>query len=88
MSAPVLFYDEGLGVPIEHGFALAPCVLKPTGRGRVTLRTAKPDSKVRVLHNYLATEEDRDSAVAGMRIAMEIASQPAFAGGCQIFRVS
>ena len=78
MSAPVLFYDGGLGVPVDHGFAVAPCVIKPTSRGRVTLRTGEPNTKVRVVHNYLATEEDRDSALAGMRIAMEIASQPAF----------
>ncbi|MBV9336504.1 MAG: GMC family oxidoreductase N-terminal domain-containing protein, partial [Solirubrobacterales bacterium] len=26
-SAPVLFYDEGLGVPEQHGFAFGPCVV-------------------------------------------------------------
>jgi choline dehydrogenase-like flavoprotein len=78
LFAPVLFYDGGLGVPVDHGFAFGACVLKPTSRGRVTLRTRKPDSQVRVVHNYLATEEDRDTALAGMRITMEIASQPAF----------
>jgi choline dehydrogenase-like flavoprotein len=75
--APVLFYDEGLGAAIEHGFALAPCVLKPTSRGRVTLRAAKADTKPRVVHNYLDTDEDRQSALAGMRLAMEISRQPA-----------
>jgi choline dehydrogenase-like flavoprotein len=76
--APVLFYEDGLGLPVDHGFAFGPCVLKPTSRGRVTLRTAKPDSKVRVVHNYLDTQEDRDSALAGLRITMEIASHAAF----------
>jgi choline dehydrogenase-like flavoprotein len=75
--APVLFYDEGLGVATEHGYAFGPCVLKPTSRGHVSLRTGMPDSKPRILHNYLATEEDRQSILAGMRIAMDIAGQPA-----------
>jgi choline dehydrogenase-like flavoprotein len=76
--APVLFYDEGLAVAQDHGFAFGPCVLKPTSRGRVTLRTTNPQSKVRIVHNYLATQEDRQSALAGMKITMEIASDPKF----------
>jgi choline dehydrogenase-like flavoprotein len=76
--APVLFYDEGLAVPPDHGFAFGPCVLKPTSRGQVTLRTTNPQSKVRVVHNYLATQEDRRSALAGMKITMEIAAHPNF----------
>jgi choline dehydrogenase-like flavoprotein len=76
--APVLFYDEGLAVPRDHGFAFGPCVLKPTSRGQVTLRTTNPQSKVRVVHNYLATQEDRQSALAGMKITMEIAAHPQF----------
>jgi choline dehydrogenase len=75
--APVVFYDEGLGAATEHGYAFGPCVVKPTSRGRVTLRTALPDSKPRIVHNYLATDEDRQSILAGMRLAMEIAGQPA-----------
>jgi choline dehydrogenase-like flavoprotein len=33
---------------------------------------------VRIFHNYLATEEDRDSILAGMKLMLEIAAQPAF----------
>ena len=39
------------------------------------LRAPLADSKPRVLHNYLTTEEDRRSMIAGVRIAMEIAGQ-------------
>jgi choline dehydrogenase-like flavoprotein len=77
-GAMALFYDGGLGLPVDHGFSFGPCVLKPTSRGQVTLRTAKPDSKVRIVHNYLATEDDRCSILAGTRLMIEIASQPAF----------
>jgi choline dehydrogenase-like flavoprotein len=77
-GAMVLFYDGGLGIPVDHGFSFGPCVLKPTSRGQVTLRTARPDSKVRIAHNYLATEDDRRSILAGMKLMVEIASQAAF----------
>ncbi len=39
------------------------------------LRAPLPDSKPRVLCNFLTTEEDRESMLAGMRIALEIANQ-------------
>jgi choline dehydrogenase len=75
--APVLFCGEGLLPPHAHGYAFGPAVVKPTSRGRVTLRTANPASKPRILHDYLATPEDRACMVAGLRLALEIAAQPA-----------
>lgn len=75
--APVLFTQEGLGAPTEHGFAIGPCVLAPTSRGQVTLRSPRPDAAPRIVHNYLTTSEDRDSIVSGVRTALEIAQQDA-----------
>jgi len=75
--APSMFFDEGLTAPHDHGFCFGPVVIKPTSRGRVMLRAPLPDSKPRVLHNYLTTDEDRDSMMAGVRMAMEVAEQPA-----------
>jgi choline dehydrogenase len=74
--APSLFFDEGLTAPSDHGYCFGPVVIKPTSRGRVMLRSPLPDAKPRVLCNFLATDEDRASMLAGMRIAMEIAAQP------------
>ena len=54
-------------------------MIKPTSRGRVRLRTARPDSKPVVVCNFLTTEEDRTSMLAGTRIALEVAAQPALA---------
>jgi choline dehydrogenase-like flavoprotein len=76
-AAPVMFYEEGLGIPTAHAFGYGPCVLKPTSRGKVSLRTASPASKPRIVHNYFATEADRASMQEGMRIALDIARQPA-----------
>lgn len=73
--APSLFFDEGLTAPADHGYCFGPVVINPTSRGRVMLRTPLPDSKPRVLCNFLTTEEDRQSMLAGMRIALEIAAQ-------------
>ncbi|MET8545252.1 GMC family oxidoreductase N-terminal domain-containing protein [Kitasatospora sp. NPDC004799] len=78
-AAPVLFHQEGLGAATEHGFAFGPCVLAPTSRGAVTLRSPRPDAAPRIVHNYLVTAEDRKAIVSGIRIALEIAAQPAVA---------
>jgi choline dehydrogenase len=70
-----MFYDEGLTAPHDSGYCFGPVVIKPTSRGRVLLRAPLADSKPRVLCNFLTTEEDRRSMLAGMRIALEIAEQ-------------
>ena len=75
--APVLFYNEGTGPAIAHGFGQGPCVVKPTSRGSVTLRTADPETAPRIIHNYLSTPEDQQSMIDGLRIAVDLASQPA-----------
>ncbi|WP_251095840.1 GMC family oxidoreductase N-terminal domain-containing protein [Streptomyces sp. Caat 7-52] len=78
-AAPVLFHQEGLGPATEHGFAFGPCVLAPTSRGAVTLRSPRPDVAPRIVHNYLTTAKDRACLVAGVRLALEIAAQRAVA---------
>ena len=55
----------------------APCVIKPSSRGTVKLRTPMADSKPLVRCNFLTTDDDRPSVIDGVRIALEIASQPA-----------
>ena len=75
--APSMFFDEGLTAPSEGGYCFGAVVIKPTSRGRVMLRAPLPDSKPRVLCNFLTTEEDRRSLIEGTRIALEIAAQPA-----------
>ena len=69
------FFDEGLSPPPDNGYAFGPVIVKPTSRGKVGLRTPMPDSKPTVRCNFLTTEEDRASILAGVRIALEIAAQ-------------
>jgi choline dehydrogenase len=73
--APSMFYDEGLTAPHTGGYCFGPVVIKPTSRGRVMMRAPLPDSKPRVLCNFLTTEEDRRCMIAGIRMALEIAEQ-------------
>jgi choline dehydrogenase len=73
--APSMFYDEGLTAPHDSGYCFGPVVIKPSSRGRVMLRAPLPDSKPRVLCNFLTTEDDRETMIAGMRLALEIAEQ-------------
>jgi choline dehydrogenase len=75
--APGMFYDQGLTAPADHGYCFGPVVIKPSSRGWVKLRTPLPDSKPVILSNFLTTEEDRQSMIAGVRMALEIAEQPA-----------
>ena len=74
--APAMYFDEGLSAPIDHAFTLATTILEPTSRGRVTLRSARPDAKPRIYHNYLATGNDRATMVTSIRLAMELLAQP------------
>jgi choline dehydrogenase len=54
-------------------------VLKPTSRGQVCLRSARPDAKPRIFANLLATPDDMETMMAGVRISLDIAKQPSLA---------
>ena len=54
-------------------------MLRPQARGRVYLRDTNPSSEPRFILNYLSTEHDIQLTLRGMKIARNIASQPALA---------
>ena len=86
--APSMFFDEGLSAPADHGYCFGPVVIAPSSRGRVMLRTPLPDSKPRVLCNFLTTEDDHQSMLAGMRMALEpVAAAGGSAGALQRARL-
>jgi choline dehydrogenase-like flavoprotein len=49
--APAMYFNEGLSAPSDHAFTMTTTQLKPTSRGRVTLRSARPDAKPRISHS-------------------------------------
>jgi choline dehydrogenase-like flavoprotein len=73
--APVMFADEGLLEPFDHAYSYGACVVKPKARGRVSLRSADPADKPKILTNFLGTEEDWAVQVAGIRKCLEIREQ-------------
>jgi len=74
---PILFPEAGAGEILIDGWAISPCLLQPTSRGFVKLRSRLPTAKPRILHNYLVSDQDRATMVAGVRRCLEIAGQPA-----------
>jgi choline dehydrogenase len=72
-----LSIDEGLQPPSEPGISFGPYVGRPESRGWVRLRTPEPYSKPRIQHNYLTEPSDRERTRDGIRLALEIARQPA-----------
>jgi choline dehydrogenase len=72
--APLLI-DDLYSPPREDGFGIAASLLKISSRGTVTLRSARPDAKPRILTNVLTTPEDQRTMANGVRAAMHIARQ-------------
>jgi choline dehydrogenase-like flavoprotein len=73
----IMLHEGFLGAPFDHAYCVSPGLLKPSSRGRVTLRSPVPHAKPRILHDYLETEDDRRSMIDGTRLALDIASRPA-----------
>jgi choline dehydrogenase len=71
-AVPVMFIDEGLSDPPDHGFVASACVLKPQSRGTVTLASNEPTAKPVIHHNYYAAEEDMRAQVEGLRVLLEL----------------
>jgi choline dehydrogenase-like flavoprotein len=57
-----------------HAITLAPVLVSPKARGSVTLRSADPADKPRIITNSLGEADDVASLVAGMRLARAIAA--------------
>jgi choline dehydrogenase len=79
VAGPIMFADGGLGVPSCHAISYGACVIKPQSRGSVAIASDDPTAKPRIVHNYYAESQDLETAVAGLRIGLQIARQSALA---------
>jgi choline dehydrogenase len=79
LFAPAMFLDHGFTEPPGHGIALAPYLLTPESRGRVTLASSDPLAKPAIRANYYAEPADMKRMVIGLRMCLDIAAQPALA---------
>jgi choline dehydrogenase len=82
LFAPVLFEEEGLKQPTEHGLTLAVVLLRPKSVGSVTLRSADPRVPPAIDPRYLTDPSGQDVATIlhGLRLARRVLSQEPLAG--------
>jgi choline dehydrogenase len=71
-------YDR-VGGPMHPfpGITSSVCILRPTSRGHVRIRSSSVAEPPAILHNYLATADDRDGAVRSLNLVRRILAQPA-----------
>lgn len=59
------------------GFTMTPVHLRPDGRGSVHIKSADPRASPSIRFDFLKTQYDIDAMLHGMRLARQIAAQPA-----------
>jgi choline dehydrogenase len=72
---------DKFGEPLHPfpAFTASVCNLRPTSRGLITARSADPSDAPKIAPNYLSTEEDRQVAVAALRLTRRIVGSSALA---------
>jgi choline dehydrogenase/4-pyridoxate dehydrogenase len=61
--------------PFRDGFVSRVVMLRPESRGTITLASADPAAAPRIRQNFLATEADRRTMRAAVRLAQEVGRQ-------------
>lgn len=69
----------GVVKPFQDGFACRAVLLHPESRGRVSLASADPFAKPRIVQNFLSTEADLRTLIAGVKMARETLHRPELA---------
>jgi choline dehydrogenase len=71
-------YDQ-VGDPPDSfpGFTASFIILRPTSKGHVRIKSADAQTYPAILHNYLATHEDKALAVAGQKLTRRIVAASA-----------
>ena len=75
---PKLFSRARIGD--NHGVTIRVGPVNPESRGAIALRSANPSDPPRIFANYLSTEFDRQTTLAGVKILRDVMSQRAFQG--------
>lgn len=79
MDFMVLAKRQTWALEAEPGLTLAPCQLRPESRGHIHIKSNDPSAAPSIQPNYLSASLDRQVAIAGVRWARKIMSQPALA---------
>ena len=80
MQVPVLSEDmrRTYGAPPSDAFTIAPALVRPTSRGRLSLASADWRQPARLEAGFLATEDDLDRTVRCIEMCRELGRQSAF----------
>lgn len=60
-----------------HGISINPCILRPTSRGVVSLRSAEPSANIVFTGNNLSTDADVQTLLRGVKLSRKILRSPA-----------
>ena len=75
---PIAVRYDGKAVAEGHGFQVHVGPMRSRSRGRVKLRSARPQDAPRISFNYMSEPEDWDDFRRCIRLTREIMGQPAF----------
>jgi choline dehydrogenase len=64
----------------NHGITIRIGPVNPESRGHIALKSADPRDPPLIYANYLATEFDKETTVAGVKMMRDVIAQPAFDG--------
>jgi choline dehydrogenase len=76
---PTLVGDMDRAAPPGHGVTVNPCILRPTSRGTVRLRGPDPRDPTMLRANALATREDVETLMRGVKLGRRILRAPSLA---------
>lgn len=79
MDLKALARTQALVLEKEPGMTCTPCQIRPESRGSVHIKSPDPQAYPAIIANYLSHPLDRETAVAGMKLARRIMQQPAVA---------
>jgi choline dehydrogenase len=78
LFGPAYYRGHGLVRRKEHCFGFGPTLITPESRGTISLRTADPLDAPAIRANYLSTDADLRTMIAGVRLARRLAHAKAF----------
>jgi len=79
MDLEALGRTQALVLEKEPGLTCTPCQIRPESRGTVHIKSPEATAYPAIVPNYLADPIDQDAAIAGLKWARKIMSQPAIA---------
>jgi choline dehydrogenase len=78
LFGPAYYRGHGLVRRKEHCFGFGPTLITPESRGTISLRSANPLDAPAIRANYLSTDADLRTMIAGVRLARRLAHAKSF----------